>query len=55
MHGFIVFSESRFIFTEISLLEKPMSLITQSLNFNTSTHMINILVLFLFATNANSE
>jgi len=54
MHGF-VFPESRLIFTETSLLEKPMSLITQSLNFNTSTHIINILLLFLFAINVNSE
>jgi len=55
MHGFVIFSESRFIITETSLLEKPMSLITQSLKFNTSTHIINILLLFLFAMNVNSE
>ena len=56
MHGF-VFPESRFIYLHrnYSLLEKPMSLITQSLNFNTSTHMIHILSLFLFVMNVNSE
>jgi len=55
MHGFVILSESRFIFTETSLLEKPTSLITQSLNFNTSTHIIYILLLFLFVMNVNIE
>ena len=55
MHGFVILSESRFIITETSLLEKPMSLITQSLNFNTSTHINSILILFLFVININSE
>ena len=51
MHGFVISSESRFIITGIILLDKPMSLITQSLNFNILTHIINILLLFLFAMN----
>jgi len=54
MHGF-VFSESRFIFTETIVCLKNLSLITQSLNVNTSTHIINILLLFLFVMNVNSE
>jgi len=55
MHGFVVFYESRFIITETSLLEKPMSLITQSLTFNASIHTSNMLLLLLFVMNINSE
>ena len=55
IRGFAIFSESRFIFTETSLLEKTRSLIIQSLNFNTSTLIVNILLLHLFVVNVCNE
>jgi len=54
MHGF-VFTESRFIFTEATVCLKNLSLITQSLNFNISIYINNILLLLLFVMNINGE